>query len=378
MKYQTLILHNGNEIDKATGALNIPIYQASTFNQEDVEIHQKYTYARSENPTREALEKTVASLESGKHGYAFSSGMAAISSAISAFIEQGDHIIATSDIYGGSYRILTQFFNKFGVTTTLVDTTDLNNIKDAIKPNTKLLFLETPSNPLLKVTDIVGCVEIAKKHNLITILDNTFMSPYFQRPIELGIDVVVHSATKFIGGHSDVIGGVTVVKNDEYAKKIYFVQNGFGAILSPQDSFLLLRGIKTLKVRMEESQNSAIKIANHLKTLDWIEEVYYPGLNSHKGHNILKTQASGFGGVLSFKTKNVEQVKRIMKNVKLWAVAVSLGGVESILSYPARMSHYAIPKDQREKMGVTDNLLRLSVGLEDPDDLINDLEDAIK
>ncbi|OHD34541.1 MAG: cystathionine gamma-synthase [Spirochaetes bacterium GWD1_27_9] len=378
MKYQTLILHNGNEIDKATGALNIPIYQASTFNQEDVEIHQKYTYARSENPTREALEKTVASLESGKHGYAFSSGMAAISSAISAFIEQGDHIIATSDIYGGSYRILTQFFNKFGVTTTLVDTTDLNNIKDAIKPNTKLLFLETPSNPLLKVTDIVGCVEIAKKHNLITILDNTFMSPYFQRPIELGIDVVVHSATKFIGGHSDVIGGVTVVKNDEYAKKIYFVQNGFGAILSPQDSFLLLRGIRTLKVRMEESQNSAIKIANHLKTLDWIEEVYYPGLNSHKGHNILKTQASGFGGVLSFKTKNVEQVKRIMKNVKLWAVAVSLGGVESILSYPARMSHYAIPKDQREKMGVTDNLLRLSVGLEDPDDLINDLEDAIK
>jgi len=378
MKYQTLILHNGNEIDKATGALNIPIYQASTFHQEDVEIHQKYTYARSENPTREALEKTVASLESGKHGYAFSSGMAAISSAISAFIEQGDHIIATSDIYGGSYRILTQFFNKFGVTTTLVDTTDLNNIKDAIKPNTKLLFLETPSNPLLKVTDIVGCVEIAKKHNLITILDNTFMSPYFQRPIELGIDVVVHSATKFIGGHSDVIGGVTVVKNDEYAKKIYFVQNGFGAILSPQDSFLLLRGIKTLKVRMEESQNSAIKIANHLKTLDWIEEVYYPGLNSHKGHNILKTQASGFGGVLSFKTKNVEQVKRIMKNVKLWAVAVSLGGVESILSYPARMSHYAIPKDQREKMGVTDNLLRLSVGLEDPDDLINDLEDAIK
>jgi len=373
MKYGTRILHSEKELDNHSGALSVPIYQTSTYRQRDVDHPGKYLYSRSGNPTREALEETLAALENGTHAYAFSSGMAAISSSL-AVLEQGDHVVATADIYGGSYRILTHFFNKFGITTTFVDMTRLENIEEAIMPNTRLLFLESPSNPLLKVTDLTGATEIARKHGLMTMIDNTFMSPYFQRPLDLGLDIVIHSATKFLGGHSDVIGGAVITKSDKLASQIYFIQNGFGAILGPQDCWLLLRGIKTLKARMELQQTSAIEIAHWLKEQSWVSEVYYPGLPDHPGHEIIKSQASGFGAVLSFKTETVERAKQIMKKVQVWSVAVSLGGVESILSYPGKMSHASIPPLERERLGITDNLIRLSVGLEDVSDLIEDLD----
>ena len=377
MKYGTLILHNGNELDPHTGALSIPVYQASTYHQHDVDQPGRYEYSRSGNPTREALENTLAALESGTSAFAFSSGMAATSSSL-AILEQGDHVVATADIYGGSHRILSRFFTKFGITTTFVDMSRLENIEQAIKPNTRTLFLESPSNPLLKVTDLVGAVALARKHGLITMIDNTFMSPYFQRPLEFGVDIVIHSATKFLGGHSDVIGGAVITKSEHLASQIKFVQNGFGAILGPQDCWLLLRGIKTLKVRMELQQQSAMEIAQWLKQQSWVTTVYYPGLPDHPGHDILKSQATGFGAVLSFKTDTVERARQIMKQVKIWSVAVSLGGVESILSYPVTMSHAAIPPADRERLGITDNLIRLSVGLEEASDLIEDLAGALK
>ena len=373
MKYATRILHSGCEVDPDVGALSTPVYQASTFQQHDVDNLGKYQYSRSGNPTREALENTLAALENGTHAYAFSSGMAAISSTL-AILKQGDHVIATADIYGGSYRILSSFFSKFGITTTFVDMTRLENIEQALRPETRLLFLESPSNPLLRITDLTGAVEIARRHNLITVIDNTFMSPYFQRPLDLGIDIAVHSATKFLGGHSDVIGGAVITKSDKLASQIYFVQNGFGAILGPQDCWLVLRGIKTLKARMESQQQSAMIIAKWLKKQPWVVDVYYPGLPDHPGHEIIRSQATGFGAVLSFRTDTVERAKRIMKNVRIWSVAVSLGGVESILSYPVMMSHASMPPEERRKLGITDELIRLSVGLEDAGDLIEDLE----
>ncbi len=373
MKYGTLLLHNGNEMDPQTGALSIPIYQASTFHQKDIDHPGPFDYARSGNPTRSALEKTLAAIENGTHAYAFASGMAAVSSSL-AILEQGDHLVVSADIYGGTFRVLSRFFNKFGITHTFVDMTQLENIEEAIQPNTKAFFLESPSNPLLKITDVVGAVKIAKKHGLITMIDNTFLSPYFQRPLDLGVDIVIHSATKFLGGHSDVIGGAVITKSPELAAKIYFVQNGFGAILGPQDCWLLMRGIKTLRARMEIQQQSAIKIAGWLKKQSWVSDVYYPGLPDHPGHEIIKAQASGFGAVLSFKTESMERAKAIMKQARIWSVAVSLGGVESILSYPVKMSHASIPKPERDQLGITENLIRLSVGLEEPEDLMADLE----
>jgi cystathionine beta-lyase len=372
MRYGTLLLHNGNEIDPHTGALSIPIYQVSTFHQGDIEHPGPYDYSRSGNPTRDALEKTLAAIENGTHAYAFASGMAAISSAF-AILEQGDHVVVSADIYGGTFRILSRFFSKFGITHSFADMTRLENIEAMIKSNTKVLFLESPSNPLLKITDVTGAVAIAKKHGLITMIDNTFLSPYFQRPLDLGVDVVIHSATKFLGGHSDVIGGAVIAKSEQLASKIYFVQNGFGAVLGPQDCWLLMRGIKTLRARMEIQQQSALQIASWLKDQPWVADVYYPGLEEHPGHEIIKSQASGFGAVLSFKTDTVERARTIMRQVKIWSVAVSLGGVESILSYPVKMSHASIPKPERERLGITDNLIRLSVGLEEPEDLMADL-----
>ncbi|HBF37227.1 MAG TPA: methionine biosynthesis PLP-dependent protein [Firmicutes bacterium] len=373
MKYGTLLLHNGHEIDPHTGALSIPIYQASTYHQGDIDKPGPYDYSRSGNPTREALEKTLAAIEHGTHAYAFASGMAAVSSSL-AILEQGDHLVVSADIYGGTFRILSRFFTKFGITHTFVDMTQLENIEAAIQPNTKALFLESPSNPLLKITNIVGAVAIAKRRGLITMIDNTFLSPYFQRPLDLGVDVVIHSATKFLGGHSDVIGGAVITKSPELAAKIYFVQNGFGAVLGPQDCWLLMRGIKTLRARMEIQQQSALKIAGWLKEQSWVSDVYYPGLADHPGHEIIKSQASGFGAVLSFKTDSVERARTIMKKAQIWSVAVSLGGVESILSYPVKMSHASIPKPERDQLGITENLIRLSVGLEEPEDLMADLE----
>ncbi|HAR63210.1 MAG: methionine biosynthesis PLP-dependent protein [Candidatus Margulisiibacteriota bacterium] len=373
MDFDTLILHNGNEIDEQTGAMSIPIQTASTYRQKDIDCKQDYYYSRSENPTRSALEKTMAILEKGKNAFAFSSGMAAVSAALLALLKTNDHIILSRDIYGGTYRLITEFLTKYGISHSFVDTCNLQEIKNAIRQETKVLFLESPSNPLLRIVDLVGAAKIAQENNLITMIDNTFMSPYLLNPLDYGINISIHSATKFLGGHSDLIAGIVVTDCTQLGEKVYFVQNSLGAVLGPQDCWLLLRGIKTLSARMTIQERSATVIAQWLQTQPWVKEVYYPGLASHPGHDILKAQARGFGAVVSFKTTTEQIAQDIMKKAKLWTVAVSLGGVESILSYPCRMSHASIPPEQRRKLGITNDLIRLSVGLENKDDLIKDL-----
>lgn len=375
MKFGTKLLHGENTIDKNTGAVTLPIYQSSTFHQFDIDNFGEYDYARSGNPTRKYLEEEFAKLEGGNYGFAFSSGIAAISSVISIF-SAGDHLIVAEDVYGGTYRAVTKIFNRFNIEFTFVNTNNIENIKNAIKENTKAIYLETPSNPLLKITDLKAAITLAKEFNLITIVDNTFMSPYLQRSLELGADIVVHSATKFIGGHSDVIAGLVATKDKNIADEIYKIQNGFGAILSPQDCYLVSRGLKTLKVRMEESQKNALKLANWLEEQEVVEKVYYPGLINHTGYEIHKNQSFGPGAVLSFKFKSLEQTKYFLNNVENVVVAVSLGAVETIVSYPVKMSHAAIPKEEREKLGITDTLIRVSVGLEDIEDIISGFKKA--
>ncbi|ABR49826.1 Cystathionine gamma-synthase [Alkaliphilus metalliredigens QYMF] len=376
MNFGTKLIHNTNDKDKITGALSIPIYQVSTYHQEDIEAEQEYQYSRSENPTRRAIEETIAELENGDRGFAFSSGMAATSSVLSIF-SAGDHIIACQDVYGGTYRALNRIFNRYGIEVSLVDTTDLGEIEANIKENTRAIFLETPSNPTLKITNLKGAVGIAKAHHLLVIVDNTFMTPYLQRPLDLGADIVIHSATKFIGGHSDVVAGLVAVKGKALSERLYMIQNGFGAVLGPQDSWLLLRGLKTLKVRMDYQQKNAEELAQWLSNHEKIQKVYYPGLLGHQNREIHDTQANGAGAVMSFKTVEIETAQKFMKMVKLAAVAVSLGGVETIASYPVKMSHAAMPKAQRESLGITENLIRLSVGLEDIKDLIEDFDKAL-
>lgn len=376
MKLGTKIIHGGHEIDPYTKGLSTPIYQVSTFAQESLENFGRYDYSRSGNPTREALEETIAGLENGTHGFAFASGMAAISSALLLF-SPGDHLVVCEDVYGGTFRVLTSLFSRLGIETTFVDTTDLSNIGANFRDNTKGLFLETPSNPLLKITDLAGAAEMARERGIVTLVDNTFMTPYFQRPLDLGCDIVLHSGTKFLNGHSDVICGFAVVRDAEMAKRIRFIQNAFGAILGPQDSWLVLRGLKTLKVRMEESQCGAIAVAAWLSQQERVTEVLYPGLADHPGHEIHARQSSGSGAVLSFKLESLALTRRVLEGVRMAAFAVSLGGVESIISYPARMSHAAMPPQEREARGVTDTLVRLSVGLEDAEDLIADLDRVI-
>ena len=376
MKFGTKLIHNGNEIDKQTGALSIPIYQVSTYHQKDIEKPPEYDYSRSGNPTRKALEDTIAKLEKGTRGFAFASGMAATSSVLSIF-SSGDHLIVCEDVYGGTYRIINGYFKRFGLEVDFVDATNLQMIEEKIKPNTRAIFLETPSNPLLKITDLKGAIQLAKKQDILVIVDNTFMSPYLQRPLDLGADIVIHSATKFIGGHSDVIGGLAVVKDEQLAKRIYAVQNGFGAVLGPQDSWLLLRGLKTLKVRMDYQQQSAQKLTEWLSNHPKVQKVFYPGLAEHVGREIHFSQSDGPGCVFSFIINSVETARSFMKKIKLAAVAVSLGGVETIVSYPVKMSHAAMPKAERGRLGISDSLLRVSVGLEDVDDLIDDFRQAL-
>ncbi len=373
MKFATQLIHGSHAIDPATGALSIPVYQTSTFAQHSVDHFGRYDYARSGNPTREALEDVIASLEGASHAFAFGSGMAAISSTLLLFAP-GDHLVVCEDVYGGAFRVMTKLFNQWGLSVTFVDATNLEAISAAIRPETKALYLETPSNPLLKIIDLRGAVEIAKNKGILTIVDNTFMTPYLQRPLELGCDIVLHSGTKFLNGHSDVICGFAVAADQGLAKRLGFVQNAFGAILGPQDCWLTLRGLKTLKVRMEESQTSAIRIANWLTGQPQVKKVYYPGLSIHPGHSIHNGQADGPGAVLSFELESYEVTKRLLEGIDLAAFAVSLGGVESILSYPAKMSHAAMPPSERDARGISDTLVRLSVGLEDVDDLIADLQ----
>ena len=375
MRFSTKLLHGYNTIDKNTGAVTLPIYQTSTFHQFDIDNFGEYDYARSGNPTRNILEKEFAKLEGGDFAFAFSSGMAAIASVISTF-SANDHLIVSGDVYGGTYRAITSIFSRFNIEFTFVDASNIYNIKNAIKDNTKAIYLETPSNPLLKITNLKEAINLAKKNNLITIVDNTFMSPYLQRPLELGADIVVHSGTKFIAGHSDVISGFAVTKDKALAEKIYKIQNGFGAILGPQDCYLVSRGLKTLKIRMEESQKNAIILANWLNEQSIVEEVYYPGLRNHEGYEIHKEQSFGPGAVLSFKFKTIEQTKYFLNNVKSVVVAVSLGAVETIVSYPIKMSHAAIPKEEREVLGITETLIRVSLGIEDSSDIIEGFKEG--
>ena len=376
MKFSTRLIHGSHTIDPATGAVSIPVYQTSTFAQKSVDHFGKYDYARSGNPTREALEAVMTDLEGGVAAFAFGSGMAAISSTLMLFAP-GDHLVVCEDVYGGAFRVMTKLFGQWGLQVTFVDATSLANIEAAIRPETKAIYLESPSNPLLKIIDLRGAASIAKEHGLLTLVDSTFMTPYLQRPLELGCDIVIHSGTKFINGHSDVVCGFAVVKDEKLAHRLGFIQNAFGAILGPQDCWLTLRGLKTLKVRMEESQKSAVKIAAWLDGLPEVTRVYYPGLASHPGHAIHAGQCSGPGAVLSFEFESYEMTKRVLEGVKFSAFAVSLGGVESIISYPAKMSHAAMPPAERASRGISDTLVRFSVGLEDVDDLINDLERLI-
>ncbi|NLK01203.1 MAG: PLP-dependent transferase [Clostridia bacterium] len=378
MKPGTRVLHTGVEIDKYTGAASIPIYQVSTFNKTDVHsLDEGYIYSRTNNPTREALEEAACRLEYGNKGFAFASGMAAISSVFSIF-GSGDHIVACSDIYGGAHEVLTELFPRFGMEVSFVDATDLDAVKKAIRKNTKALYLETPSNPLMRITDLRGACEIARQADLISIVDNTFMTPYLQNPLRLGADIVIHSATKFLGGHSDVTAGIVIVDDDELAGKIAAIQKSFGAVIGPMDAWLVMRGIKTLKVRMEQHEHNAMEIANWIGKQPGIAKVYYPGLKDHPGHHLHKEQSSGFGAVLSFQTNTIGFAKKIMHGIKLPVLGVSLGGVESIMSYPVLMSHASIPQDQKEALGISEDLIRFSVGIEDVEDLIADLEQAMK
>ncbi|MDR0683551.1 MAG: PLP-dependent aspartate aminotransferase family protein [Spirochaetaceae bacterium] len=384
MKLATLLIHNGHEVDGATGALGTPIYQTSTFDRgpefragEAVpEGRLLYDYARSGNPTRNALEEAAALLEGGVSGYAFSSGVSAIASVLGIF-QAGDHIIAGEDIYGGSYRLLNTYLKRWGLEHTALSAVNPNTVRAAVRPETKALFIETPSNPLLKITDIRACCAAAREAGILTIVDNTFMTPVLQRPLELGADIVVHSATKFLGGHSDVLAGIAVTKTAELGKRVHAVQNTYGAVLGPWDCFLVARGLKTLKVRVEAQQETAARLADFLSRHRNVEAVYYPGLPGHPGGEVHAAQADGPGAVLSFKTRTEEQAQAFLGRIHLAAPAVSLGGVETIASYPVRMSHAAIPAAERDRLGISPAMIRISAGLEDADDLIADFGAAL-
>ncbi|USG67524.1 aminotransferase class I/II-fold pyridoxal phosphate-dependent enzyme [Brevibacillus ruminantium] len=376
MKFATKLLHGTSCFDPATGAASTPIYQASTFHQADLDRPGAFDYSRSGNPTRQALEDAIAVLEGGERGFAFASGMAAISSVFMLF-SAGDHIVVAEDVYGGTYRFLTKVLSRMNIDVTFVDTTSLAEVEKAITPCTRGIYLETPSNPTLKVTDIAAICRLARSNNLLVIVDNTFLTPYYQRPLELGADIVIHSATKFIGGHSDVVAGLAVTRDKELGEQLYFIQNGMGAVLGAQDSWLVMRGLKSLKARLDVSTRTADKIARWLAGHPEVKKVYYTGLEQHPGHLLQARQASGHGAVLSFDVGSRERAKALFDRVTLPIVAVSLGAVETILSYPATMSHAAMPKEERVCRGITDGLIRLSAGLEDADDLIHDLEQAL-
>lgn len=376
MRAKTRLIHGGIVGDEATGAVSTPIYQVSTYKQEAVGKFKGYEYSRTGNPTRHALEELIADVEFGHAGFAFGSGMAAISSVMMLF-SAGDHVVLTDDVYGGTYRVMNKVLNRFGLEFTFVDTGNLEEVEAAVKENTKAIFIETPTNPLLKVTDIEAVSKFAKSKGLLTIVDNTFMTPYLQSPIKLGADIVLHSATKYIGGHSDVVAGLVVVNSEELATDLHFVQNSVGAILGPQDSWLLMRGLKTLGIRMEETGANAQKIAEFLKNHDAVGTVIYPGLPEHTGHELMKKQATGFGGMISFDVGSKEKAGELLAKLKYFTLAESLGAVESLISVPAQMTHASIPVERRGELGIVEGLVRISVGIEDVEDLIEDLEQAL-
>lgn len=377
MKFESLVIHGGIDGDKETGAVNVPIYQTSTYKQEEIGVNKGYEYSRTGNPTRAALEKLISDLEEGKKGFAFASGMAAITAVIMLF-KSGDKILISNNVYGGTFRVLDKIFNNFNIKYKMVDMTDIKNVEGSIDKEVKAIFIESPTNPLMDITDIKAVSDIAKKNGLLTVVDNTFMTPYLQKPLNLGADIVLHSATKYLGGHSDLIAGLVVVNSEELAEKMHFIQNSTGGILQPFDSFLLIRGIKTLPVRMDRHIKNATVVAEFLESREEVDKVYYPGLKSHPGYELQNKQAKGAGAVLSFVIDKKYDYKKFMKNIELITLGESLGGVESLACHPATMTHAALPYDLRQELGIVDNLIRLSIGIENVNDLIDDLKKAFE
>ncbi len=379
MSNATKLIHS-IPVDPLTGAISVPIYQTSTFVQDAPGVNKGYDYGRSNNPTRAVLENLIAVLEEGSNGYAFATGLAAID-AVVKLLNTGDEILAVDDIYGGAFRLFTKIYAKFGITTKFVDTTDVSNVLDAITPKTKLIWLESPTNPTLKISDIEAICKVAKNisKDVLICVDNTFASPALQQPLKLGADIIVHSATKYLGGHSDLVAGLVVTKTPELGEQIKFIQNACGAVLSPNDSWLVIRGIETLPLRMKQHNINAQAVAEFLQTHPAIEHVYFPGLKTHQNHDIAAKQQSGFGGIISFTLKNdtAEAAKEIVCNTKLFKLAESLGGIKSLCCHPATMTHKSIPDEKRRSSGVADSLIRLSVGLEEVEDLIADLEQVL-
>lgn len=378
MKFGTKAIHSGVEPDEATGAIMTPIYQTSTFVQDGIGNHKGYAYARTSNPTRSALENNIAALENGNFGACFSSGMAAIDCLLKT-LNPGDEVISTGDLYGGTYRIFTTIFKNYGIVFHFADISDPSEINNLITKKTKLVWIETPTNPMLNIIDIEKVAEITKSNNILLGVDNTFATPYLQQPLDLGADVVMHSVTKYLGGHSDVLMGALVVNEENLAKEIYRIQNTCGAVPGPQDCFLVLRGIKTLHLRMREHCKNAEAVSRFLQSHPKVDQVYWPGLEEHKNHQVAKNQMLGFGGMVSFSLKGniLEDALTLLRELKIFALAESLGGVESLIGHPATMTHAAIPKEQRETIGIVDSLLRLSIGIEDKEDLIEDLKQAL-
>ena len=373
---ETALIHGGIYGDSQTGAVNVPIYQTSTYEQKALEENTGWEYSRTGNPTRAALESLIAELEKGKAGFAFGSGMAAITAVLSLF-HSGDKILISSNVYGGTFRVLDKIFKNFEISYSIEDTTDLDTLNSRITPEVKAILIESPANPLLTVTDIAGVAAIAKKHGILSIVDNTFMTPYLQRPIELGADIVIHSATKYLGGHSDVVAGLVVVNSDALAERLAFIQNATGGVLGPFDSFLQIRGIKTLGVRLDRHVENAEKAAAYLKTHKAVRKVYYPGLPDAQGYEINKKQAKNGGAMISFELYENYNIRKFFSSLKIIALAESLGGVESLVCHPASMTHASIPYEVRQRVGITDGLIRLSIGIENIQDLLEDLDRAI-
>ncbi len=376
MGFSTIAIHAGNEPDSATGAVSVPIYQTSTYAQEGLGKHKGYEYARTQNPTRAALETNIAALEGAKFGYAFASGMSA-TDAVLKLVKAGEHVILGDNTYGGTFRLFSRVLSNYGVEFDLVDTTDLSAVERAFKPNTKMIFVETPTNPVMSVTDLAGVSAIAHAQGAKVVCDNTFMSPYLQRPLEFGVDIVVHSTTKYLNGHSDSVGGFVALNDAADAEWIQFIQNSVGAILSPFDSFLVLRGTKTLAVRMQAHDRNGRQVASFLAEHPKVQKVYYPGLASHPQHELAARQQKGFGGMVAFETGSLDNAKKVLESVKLCILGESLGGVESLISHPATMTHASVPAEKRQQLGITDGLVRVSVGIEDAEDIIQDLDQAL-
>ncbi|NLZ50048.1 MAG: aminotransferase class I/II-fold pyridoxal phosphate-dependent enzyme [Clostridiales bacterium] len=377
MKIESLLIHGGIDGDESTGAVNVPIYQTSTYKQPAMGVNKGYEYSRTGNPTRKALEELIAQLEGGYAGFAFASGMAAITAVLSLF-KAGDKLLISNNIYGGSFRVIDKVFKNFNIDYAIVNTSKLEEIKEAIDGNVKAIYIETPTNPLLDITDIEEVSKLAKEYNLLTIVDNTFMTPYLQKPIELGADIVVHSGTKYLGGHSDTISGLAVVNSKDLAERLHFIQNATGGVLSPFDSFLVIRGIKTLAVRIDRHNSNAKAVAEYLRSREEVEKVYYPGFEDHPGYEVQSKQAKGFGSMMAFVLKEGYSYKKFIESLELITFGESLGGVESLVSHPATMTHASIPPEIRKKVGIVDNLIRLSVGIENVEDLIEDIDRAIK